>query len=456
MDNFTEQLFKTFTMKKILFLFLTILFSFNSLLIYAQAKHASTPVPAKPFKIAPNLFSKGPGVSVCDTVNLQAANSWQAYYYTNQDGGYSFGTSGSNGFKINEDANYFDVSAYDYSYISGGLAYFAFANSNIPGDLNKNLIFKVYDDAGGYPGNLLGSTSIKLSQVYNDVQNNYLTQFVFSTPVAMPASKTFYISIDHSNFTWDGTTRDSIAIVANGDDDTTAAAYQYIFDSTSSTNVWFPVNEIYGPFDNPLDINLFIFPYVSNSADGCAILPVSMFNFGGSIKNYQAYLNWSTAAESNNKGFYVERSKDGRNFTTIGFVNGAGNSSKVTNYNYTDISLKDLNVTTTYYRLKQVDLDGKYVYSKVLPLNISNVLKWRLYPNPVKDVATVELNLEAASKVVVQVISRDGKVVLTSDKGIINSGTQQVFINTQNLAAGSYIVRTKVGDKTYSQLLMKE
>jgi len=66
------------------------------------------------------------------------------------------------------------------------------------------------------------------------------------------------------------------------------------------------------------------------------------------------------------------------------------------------------------------------------------------------------LNVETSSKVIVQVISRDGKVVLTSDKGIISSGTQQVFINTQNLVAGSYIVRTKIGDKTYSQLLIKE
>ena len=109
---------------------------------------------------------------------------------------------------------------------------------------------------------------------------------------------------------------------------------------------------------------LYLFPYVSNAAGGCGVLPVSIFNFGGTIKRLQAYLNWSTASESNNKGFYVERSKDGQNFTSVGFVKGVGNSNKINNYSYTDATLKDINVTTTYYRLKQVDVDGKFLIQK--------------------------------------------------------------------------------------------
>jgi hypothetical protein len=444
-------------MKKFLFFFLALLL-FNSSFIYAQTKHTSKAVPAKPFKINQNLFGKAPDAA-CDTVNLQASYNWTPITYFYGNDGFVFGTSDSagRGFQINEQANYFDVSGNDCNYISGGLAYFSYANSNVAADLNKNILFKVYDDAGGSPGNLLGSTAVTLSQVKTDVENNYLTQFVFSTPVAIPASKSFYISMDNSNFEWTDSTKDSIAIVASDSSDASAAAYQEIADGFGN-NGWIKVSDYY-TYDTtkiPLQVNLFIFPYVSNAADGCNILPVSMFNFGGTIKNFQAYLNWSTAAESNNKGFYVERSKDGRNFTSIGFVKGAGNSTQIKNYTYTDVTLKDINVTTTYYRLKQVDVDGKFTYSKVLPLNINNVLQRKLYPNPVKDIATVELNLETASKVIVQVISHDGKVVLTSDKGIINPGTQQVFINTQNLAKGSYIVRTTIGEKTYSQLLVKE
>ena len=61
-----------------------------------------------------------------------------------------------------------------------------------------------------------------------------------------------------------------------------------------------------------------------------------------------------------------------------------------------------------------------------------------------------------ASKVNVKVISRDGRVLLNSDKGILSQGTQQVFINTQTLAKGSYFVRITIGDKTYTTAFVKE
>jgi hypothetical protein len=167
-------------------------------------------------------------------------------------------------------------------------------------------------------------------------------------------------------------------------------------------------------------------------------------------------LNWSTANETNNKGFYVERSKDGRSFSTLGFVKGAGNSSVITNYAYTDLSLKDVNTSVTYYRLKQVDMDGKYTYSNVLSLNLKPAGLWKLYPNPVKEVATVELHLDVASKVSVQLVAQDGKVLISADKGLLTEGTQQIFINTRTIAKGSYILRLTVNDKKYTQILVKE
>jgi len=443
-------------MKKILSLF-TFILLFSLSALYAQI-HTSTPkaIPVK--KAVLNLASKTDGVmGACDSVNLDAAGNWSAFYYTNSGGGYTFGVgnNNANGYNVLEDANHFDVSAYDYNYISGGLAFFAFANSNKSEDLDKDVIFKVYDDGGGFPGNLLGSTTLKLSQIKQDVENGFLTEFKFSSPVPIPASKVFYISIDHSNFKWGGGVRDSLAIVANENDDTTGDAYQYI-DVSGLGIGWFNVSDSYSIGGDPLDVNLFIFPYVSNASDGCGVLPVSIFNFGGFIKSNTAYLNWSTATESNNKGFYIERSKDGQNFSSLGFVNGAGNSSQIKNYTYNDVTVKDILATTTYYRLKQVDLDGKTSYSKVLKLNLNNTEQWRLYPNPVKDAATVELNLTKASKVNVQVISRDGRIIMNTDKGILNAGVQQVYINMQSLAKGSYIVRVKTDDDVYTKMVVKE
>jgi hypothetical protein len=439
-------------MKKIATLFVISLF-----ITALKAQHSDfNIVPVKPFKGVSTSGADSKPNAACDTLNYHAAsNRWHALIYPYGDSGYIFGTSGRRNGKINEDANYFDVSASGYNYITGGLVYFGIANSNITNDLNRAIIFNIYDDSAGLPGLILGSIPLRLSKIHQDVLNHKLTEFRFLDPIAIPASKKFYVSIDHSHFAWTLSQHDSIAIVANRNDDTTGAAYQEF--RVGGTTFWRAVNQFWTTAQgDPLDVNLFIFPYVSTSLDGCAVLPVSMFNFGGIIKNYDAYLNWSTATENNNKGFYVERSKDGQNFASIGFVKGVGNSSTITNYTYTDYLIKDLNITTTYYRLKQVDLDGKYSYSNVLALNMKNLFQYRLYPNPVKDVGTVELSLETVSKVNVQVISHDGKIVLNSDKGVMTQGTQQVFINTQNLAKGTYIAHITAGDKTYNVPFVKQ
>ncbi|HEX5154646.1 MAG TPA: T9SS type A sorting domain-containing protein [Parafilimonas sp.] len=445
-------------MKKFFTLFCVLI---TGLSLKAQ-HHNFKAVPTRPFKgISPHM-TLGPA-GACDTVNLAVAsdtNKWHAYYYTYGQDGYIFGTSDNSlsGFNITEDANYFDISSTANNYITGGRAYFAFANSDQVANNSKSIVFRVYDDAGGVPGTLLGSTSLTLEQIHQDVLLDLLTEFKFDQPIPLPASKQFYVSIDHANFEWSSTTHDSVAIVANGDDDTTGAAFQYVHIDGLGEG-WIPVHDFWAAGGNPLDVNLFIFPYVSSGLNGCSVLPVSIFNFGGNIKNDQAYLNWSTAAEINNKGFFVERSKNGKDFTSIGFVKGAGNSNKVVDYTYTDASLKDVNVSKTYYRLNQVDIDGKSTYSKVISLSLDNLVnsgQWKLYPNPVKDVATVELNLAASSKVKARLISRDGKTLLNVDKGLLHGGTQQFYINTQTIAKGSYILRITIGDKTSSRLLIKE
>ena len=398
-----------------------------------------------------------PGAGACDTANLQTAiNEWSPYLYSYGSSGYVFGTSdlSSSGITIQQDANFFDQSASSNNYISGGLAFFAFANSNVASHLDKNIVFKVYNNSGGVPGSLLGSVSVKLSQIHQDVLAGDLTEFWFPSPIALPASKTFYVSIDHSAFTWGGGTRDSIAIVANDDDESTNAAYQYLH-TTSQGDGWISVHDFWTNGGNPLDVNLFVFPYLSNGLDGCTPLPVTMLNFAAAIKNNDAYLTWSTATESNNKGFEIERSKDGQNFSAIGFVKGAGNTHQITNYNYTDATLQQLGVSKAYYRLKQIDLDGKATYSQVLPLTAGDLHFWKLYPNPVKEQLTVELSLAQSSRVTLQVISQDGRVVANIDKGILTPGTQLISWYAKNLASGSYLVRLTAGDDVYTQKFIK-
>jgi len=106
--------------------------------------------------------------------------------------------------------------------------------------------------------------------------------------------------------------------------------------------------------------------YADNTTGGgfapMSILPVTFVNFYVSIENEKVKISWSTATETNNKQFEIERSIDGINWSAIAVVAAVGNSNSVNNYSYTD---KKINATLTYYRIKQVDLDGRATYTSV-------------------------------------------------------------------------------------------
>jgi hypothetical protein len=92
-------------------------------------------------------------------------------------------------------------------------------------------------------------------------------------------------------------------------------------------------------------------------------LPVTWLYFTGNKKNDKdALLKWATGSEINTKNFVLERSFNGNTFTATGMVNAAGNSSITTNYSFTDSNALKLPTNVLYYRLKQVDRDGRASY----------------------------------------------------------------------------------------------
>ncbi len=115
---------------------------------------------------------------------------------------------------------------------------------------------------------------------------------------------------------------------------------------------------------------------------GIIVLPVELTTFKGSPVKEGIALNWTTASEENNDRFEIERSLNGHQFEKIGSVQGSGTSNTMRDYNYLDKTpVNGLN----YYRLKQVDLDGKHAVSKVIKINTnenSKDLTIQLNPNP--------------------------------------------------------------------------
>lgn len=119
---------------------------------------------------------------------------------------------------------------------------------------------------------------------------------------------------------------------------------------------------------------------------GSAVLPVEMTKFSAKPASEGFELNWSTATESNNHYFVVERSQDGKSYLEIARINGAGNSIYEQSYQYNDRTpLKGKN----YYRLKQIDFDGSFEYSKIIVINKETRSVLSVYPNPSSDIFTI-------------------------------------------------------------------
>jgi len=174
---------------------------------------------------------------------------------------------------------------------------------------------------------------------------------------------------------------------------------------------------------------------------GTNSLPVKLVNFTASLTNNQTALNWTTASEINNKGFQVEKSNDGKNFSAITFVSGAGNTNRLMNYTYNDD-----NKLTAFYRLKQIDFDGKFEYSNIVKVSNDELLI-DLNPNPFSD----DIVLSSPNKIVnAEIIDMNGKTKIME---IVNSN--KVTINTSALSNGIYFIRVNDGKKVITKRIIK-
>lgn len=192
-------------------------------------------------------------------------------------------------------------------------------------------------------------------------------------------------------------------------------------------------------------------PNVGGNDDGLSIddysftvnatLPVKYTQFTADRNNDNVKLNWSTASEVNNNGFEIERSSNGTDFEKIGFVKGVGNSSRLNKYSFTD-----KNNSFAYYRLKQVDFDGKYEFSKVLTVK-SNESSVELSPNPFNDNLVINSNTTIINAEIVDIT---GRVKMFE---VVNSNTAK--LNTSGLDNGVYFIRINNGEKVITKRIIK-
>jgi hypothetical protein len=167
------------------------------------------------------------------------------------------------------------------------------------------------------------------------------------------------------------------------------------------------------------------------------ILPLSLSDFSGQLSNNNALLQWKTDNEVNTSMFEIERSVDGRNYVSIG-TKAANNSSGIHQYNFTDPFIRSLNATVVYYRLKQIDIDGRFTYSRIIALPVnSNKAIVILYPNPANTELNISMSNSETEKIKYQLIDANGRILKEGVKQL-SAGANSLSIDVNKLSSGVY------------------
>ena len=187
-------------------------------------------------------------------------------------------------------------------------------------------------------------------------------------------------------------------------------------------------------------------------------LPIELLSFDAHANGEVVDLSWSTASEVNNDYFVVERSADGQTFEPIIQVDGAGNSAAI--IDYFDIDRQPLS-GLSYYRLKQVDFDGAFTYSGIVPVMMTDGSSTSvdIFPNPVShETGQVNLLLSGFEGEEVLVVLRDiaGREFYSKVE-VLQSGEElRVMPITHDIPAGVYLVIASSNNSIYSKRLVVE
>lgn len=197
-----------------------------------------------------------------------------------------------------------------------------------------------------------------------------------------------------------------------------------------------------------------------DNSPGCVPLPVNLVSFTGKKEGSVNVLNWNTANEINNKGFYLQRSVDGVNFSEVAFIATKaldnGNNTSGLNYSYTDVKPSAAN---NYYRLVQQDKDGKTSLSHVVLIKgvkSDKVELASIYPNPFNSILNVVMSSPSNIEVKLVITDIAGRIVLQNTIPL-KDGTNNMSLNTSGLTKGTYFIQAKCinGCNTSVQKIVK-
>ena len=171
-------------------------------------------------------------------------------------------------------------------------------------------------------------------------------------------------------------------------------------------------------------------------------------------------LNWSTATETNNMGFEIERKLKNQEWIRIGYLDGNGTTTEKHQYQYKD----DFSVLpyegTVLYRLKQIDFDGSYEYSHDIAVEVkyipNKISLSQNYPNPFNPSTTIKFTLTDESFVSLKIFNSIGEVVNKLFSGTEQPGEHEIIWNAENFTSGIYFYLLEVskpdGSSTFREM----
>ena len=184
-------------------------------------------------------------------------------------------------------------------------------------------------------------------------------------------------------------------------------------------------------------------------AQASFILPLTLQSFTATLQNNQVLLQWFTTNEINSQYFVVEKSTTGGFYLPLATVAAKGTTPAF--YTVTDTAPV---IGTNYYRLRMVDNDGSYTYSKVVTVQLNNKLVLTVYPNPASDVVNAQIQSKKPEDVIIYITDMQGKI--WQEKQVhLATGQNNLSFSVAPLASGMYTFVIK-GEQNLQKLFIKK
>ena len=187
------------------------------------------------------------------------------------------------------------------------------------------------------------------------------------------------------------------------------------------------------------------YPY--RGADEGTTIPVELTSFAALVKGNSVILSWSTATETNNFGFTVERKSNFTEWTSIDFVNGNGTSVTTNNYSFTD---KGLSPGIYSYRLKQTDYNGTFKYynlTETIEIGLPEEFAlFQNYPNPFNPSTVISWQSPVGIRQILKVFDILGNEIATLVDEYRDAGRYEVIFDSKDLSSGIYLIQLKIGE----------